>query len=80
MQNELQAQLRPEAVAAWRKGLDRIIGVIDQGLLGLKEINPQIAFSAADIAAIQRTWALAKPDLMGKGAIVFKQYVNLNVF
>ncbi|KAK2715491.1 hypothetical protein QYM36_010187, partial [Artemia franciscana] len=73
MQNELQAQLRPEAVAAWRKGLDRIIGVIDQGLLGLKEINPQIAFSAADIAAIQRTWALAKPDLMGKGAIVFKQ-------
>ncbi|KAK2707439.1 uncharacterized protein LOC136028794 [Artemia franciscana] len=73
MQHELKAQLRPEAVAAWRKGLDRIIGVIDQGLLGLKEVNPQNAFSAADIQAIQGTWALAKPDLMGKGAMVFKQ-------
>ncbi|KAK2715420.1 uncharacterized protein LOC136043866 [Artemia franciscana] len=73
MQRELKAQLKPEAVAAWRKGLDRIIGVIDQGLLGLKEVNPQIAFSAADIEAIQKTWALAKPDLMGKGATVFRQ-------
>jgi hypothetical protein len=73
MQRELKAQLKPEAVAAWRKGLDRIIGVIDQGLLGLEEVNPHIAFSAADIEAIQKTWALAKPDLMGKGAIVFRQ-------
>ncbi|KAB1732652.1 hypothetical protein FNE60_29700, partial [Klebsiella pneumoniae] len=70
---ELKAKLTPEAVSAWRKGLDRLIGIIDQGLLGLKEVNAQNAFSAADIHAIESTWALIKPDLLGKGAAVFRQ-------